>query len=82
MQERLFHANPQCSVCGQQILRLGDADVDHKIPFSEGGKTEPSNAQLLHSSCNRQKSNKMPVDISAARSHHQSNVNGNGVRYN
>lgn len=62
LQKMMFDADPHCSACGQQILQLGDAEVDHRVPYSEGGKTEPSNAQLLHRLCNRQKSNKMPID--------------------
>ena len=82
LQAQLFEKNSPCSECGQKILRLEDAQVDHILPFAEGGRTEPLNAQLLHSWCNRKKSNRMPIDTSSSNSHHQRNVNGNGVRYN
>ena len=58
VQAELFAANRHiCSYCGQDILRLEDAQVDHIIPFSKGGMTEASNAQLLHIHCNQKKSN-------------------------
>lgn len=53
--ELLWHDNYICSYCGQQILSIDDAEVDHVKPFSKGGKTEISNAQLLHRHCNREK---------------------------
>lgn len=46
----------KCSWCGQTILSIDDAEIDHAIPYSQGGKTDISNAQLLHRSCNRIKS--------------------------
>ena len=48
-----------CSYCGQEILDISDAEVDHINPFSNGGETELSNGQLLHKICNREKSNKI-----------------------
>lgn len=53
--ESLWHENYVCSHCGQQILSIDDAEVDHIKPFSKGGNTELSNAQLLHRHCNREK---------------------------
>ena len=47
----------QCQCCGQWF----DADeltVDHIKPWSKGGRTELSNAQLLCRPCNSRKSNK------------------------
>jgi hypothetical protein len=29
--------------------------IDHKVPYSKGGKTELGNAQLLHACCNKSK---------------------------
>ena len=51
-----------CSYCGQEILDIADAEVDHINPFSNGGATELSNGQLLHRICNREKSNKIIAD--------------------
>lgn len=53
--ESLWHENYVYSYCGQQILSIDDAKVDHIKPFSKGGNTELSNAQLLHRHCNREK---------------------------
>ena len=33
-------------------------EADHIIPWSEGGKTQPDNCQMLCKNCNRTKSNK------------------------
>ena len=57
VQDKLFAENSTCSYCGNVIMKLEDADVDHIIPFTKGGKTEDTNAQLLHKACNQQKSN-------------------------
>lgn len=54
----LYYNDPTCKICSQQILMIEDAEVDHIIPFSKGGKTELHNAQLTHRFCNRSKSNK------------------------
>ena len=48
-----------CSYCGQQILSIDDAEVDHVNAYSNGGETVIANAQLLHRHCNREKSNKI-----------------------
>ena len=53
------HSQLTCSYCGNIILSIDDAEVDHIIPFSEGGATDISNAQLLHRHCNRVKNNTM-----------------------
>lgn len=42
-----------CVKCGSEI----DLEIDHIIPISKGGKSEPSNLQTLCRSCNKQKSN-------------------------
>lgn len=54
----LFDKDPTCKICSQQILLIEDSEVDHIDPFSKGGKTELSNAQLTHRYCNRSKSDK------------------------
>lgn len=55
--DKLFYPGYVCSFCKNEILSIDDAEVDHIVPFSKGGKTELSNAQLLHRHCNRTKSN-------------------------
>lgn len=57
IKEQLFYDGYICSYCNNEILSIDDAEVDHIIPFSKGGKTEISNAQLLHRHCNREKNN-------------------------
>lgn len=62
--ELLWHDNYICSYCGQLILSIDDAEVDHVKPFSKGRKTEISNAQLLHRHCNREKNSaEYPIDF-------------------
>lgn len=46
----------RCAICEQKIMILDDAEVDHIIPYSKGGKTELNNGQITHRYCNRQKS--------------------------
>lgn len=55
----LFYDGCKCGICGQSILCIEDSEVDHIIPYSKGGRTIIENAQLVHSSCNRIKGNKI-----------------------
>ena len=55
VKQMLFESNPRCAISGQQILAIEDAEVDHIIPFSQGGKTEIDNAQLVLRYFNRAK---------------------------
>jgi len=50
---QLWEKEPVCSICGQQIESVNDAEVDHIEPYSLGGKTETGNARLTHRYCNR-----------------------------
>ena len=56
--EELFHPGYICSYCGNEILSIDDAEVDHMKAFSLGGETIMENAQLLHRHCNREKNDK------------------------
>lgn len=47
----------ECNSCHQHF-RASELTVDHKKPWSLGGRTVLSNAQLLCSACNSRKSNK------------------------
>jgi hypothetical protein len=58
IKEELFNENPYCAISGQRILSIEDSEVDHILPYSKGGKTEKSNAQLVLRYFNRAKGNK------------------------
>ncbi len=58
----LFDNDPTCKLCRNQIRMIDDAEVDHIIPFSKGGRTEMGNAQLAHRYCNRVKSDQSSYD--------------------
>ena len=55
--KELFDKNPICSISGQRILSIDDCEVDHIVPYSKGGKTDLTNAQLVLRYFNRAKSN-------------------------
>ena len=55
--KELFEKDPVCSISGQRILSIDDCEVDHIVPYSKGGKTELSNAQLVLRYFNRAKNN-------------------------
>ena len=57
IKKELFDENPVCSISGQRILSIDDCEVDHIVPYSKGGKTELSNAQLVLRYFNRAKNN-------------------------
>jgi hypothetical protein len=57
--EELFNEKPYCAISGQKILAIEDSEVDHIIPYSKGGKTEKSNAQLVLRYFNRAKKDKV-----------------------
>ena len=59
LKQKLFNANPFCAISGQKILAIEDSEVDHIIPYSKGGKTEESNAQIVLRYFNRAKNNKI-----------------------
>ena len=59
IKEDLYKENPYCAISGQKILSIEDSEVDHIIPYSKGGKTEKSNAQLVLRYFNRAKKDKM-----------------------
>src|SRR5574344_175955 len=46
-----------CAICGKYFA-AEELQVDHVEPWSKGGRTVLSNAQLLCGACNRQKGNK------------------------
>ena len=59
----------RCRMCGATVEDGAKLHVDHIIPVSKGGRTEPSNLQVLCSRCNRGKSNKLPVSPNTTKSY-------------
>ena len=43
-----------CNICGAEIIKLSDLELDHTIPFSKGGEI----MVLAHRDCNRMKGSK------------------------
>lgn len=58
VKKQLFDLDQTCKICNNQILCIDDAEVDHIVPFSQGGKTIIENAQIAHRYCNRKKSDR------------------------
>ena len=47
-----------CQICGKYMHDEVGLHIDHIKPVSKGGKTVPSNLQVLCSKCNGRKSDK------------------------
>jgi len=52
LKQELFASNTTCAICGNKILQIDDAAVDHIEQYWTGGKTIPINARLTHRYCN------------------------------
>ena len=50
-----------CNMCGKK-LDFNDFAVDHVFPWSKGGKTEPSNLQILCKTCNQKKGARVDME--------------------
>jgi hypothetical protein len=50
--KKLFDQNPTCTLCGNAIMLLEDATIDHIDQYWRGGKTIEANARLTHAYCN------------------------------
>ena len=50
--------NYTCQICGKYMPDSVGLHIDHIVPVSKGGKTVPSNLQVLCSRCNGSKSNR------------------------
>lgn len=48
--------NGVCPICGKHY-EIEEMEADHIVPWSKGGKTIPSNCQMLCKKCNKEKSN-------------------------
>ena len=58
MKRRVFRKQAGiCSICEDEF-ELDQMEADHVTPWSEGGKTEEKNCQILCRKCNREKSSK------------------------
>jgi hypothetical protein len=47
-----------CTLCSNVITGYSDCEIDHITSWTNGGRTDLSNAQIAHSTCNRKKSGK------------------------
>ncbi len=56
--QKMFDKNPTCAICGQRIMSVEDAAIDHIEQFWMGGKTTPDNARLTHRFCNNSRRRK------------------------
>lgn len=52
---QMYAHNQNCGLCGQRVHTIDDCELDHIVPFSQGGLTVPDNAQVTHRYCNRKK---------------------------
>lgn len=52
LKQGLFDKQPVCAICGQSIVSVDDAALDHIEQYWRGGKTIPDNARLTHRFCN------------------------------
>lgn len=61
---RIYFANKglKCEIC-ESSLNEDNINLDHRIPWSKGGKTEISNLGILCDDCNKKKSNKTLDDL-------------------
>ncbi len=55
---KLFGQDDTCAICGNKILTLDDAAVDHIEQYHLGGSTTEDNARLTHRYCNLARSRK------------------------
>lgn len=62
-QEIYLQANKKCYYCGIDLL-FSNAEFDHYIPISKGGKHEFSNIKCSCIKCNRAKAASLPQEVS------------------
>jgi len=58
LKKQLYEQNPVCAICGNKIMTIDDAVIDHIEHYWRGGKTIPSNARLTHRYCNLKRGGK------------------------
>lgn len=74
IKKKLFEKDSTCNICSQNINEIDDAEVDHVIPFSKGGKTIIENAQITHRFCNRSKGSKIIHENYTINSNSEQNI--------
>jgi uncharacterized protein with ParB-like and HNH nuclease domain/predicted transport protein len=63
LKQLLFEKDSNCSICGNKILNIDDAAVDHIDQYWTGGRTIPENARLAHRFCNNSRSRRENINI-------------------
>ena len=70
LRARVFASTDVCGICGYQVIKElppytpESPEVDEIIPVDRGGDPyDFNNLQLTHRKCNRQKSNKIPMNF-------------------
>jgi|GEM_PF-302865 len=63
IKQQLFDNDSSCAICGNRILSIDDAAIDHIEQYWTGGKTIPENARLAHRFCNNSRSRIENINI-------------------
>lgn len=60
---RVLERDRRCLLCGATPETPAKLHVDHRVPFSQGGRTVENNLQVLCGDCNIGKGNRSSVDF-------------------
>jgi len=55
IKQKLIEQQNNCRYCHKKFLPNQTYQGDHIVPFAAGGKTEPGNCQVIHTTCHIQK---------------------------
>lgn len=58
----LWERSRLCFVCGQEIAKIEEATIEHKIPLYRGGSNRMDNLGLSHATCNHARGNQLAVE--------------------